>query len=155
MQLPYRSGATSSEDPMSELSNLKAQISILEMISDLARDKKSASALASHTVLKKISGVVVGIACSGVKALQDASVKALAGLACIDPDLIWLLLADVYYSTKKDLPSPPLEFPEITELLPPPSRKEYLYVLYGVQSYGFDIDFNSVECVFKKLCAGV
>ncbi|XP_073313836.1 uncharacterized protein [Primulina huaijiensis] len=153
MQLPYRSGAMSSEDPMSELSNLKAQISILDMISDLASDKKSASALASHAVLKKISGVVVGIACSGVKGLQDASVKALAGLACIDPDLIWLLLADVYYSTKKDLPSPPSEFPEITELLPPPLGKEYLYVLYGGQSYGFDIDFTSVECVFKKLCA--
>lgn len=104
---------------MSEISNLKAQISILDMISDLASNSKSASALYSHTLLKKVSGIVVGIACSGVKCLQDASVKALAGLACIDPDLIWLLLADVYYSTKKDLPSPPPSvFPEINELLP-------------------------------------
>ncbi|XP_073158890.1 uncharacterized protein [Henckelia pumila] len=154
MQLPYRSGSISSEDPLSEISNLKAQISILDMISDLASNKRSASALDSHTVLKKISGIVVGIACSGVKGLQDASVKALAGLACIDPDLIWLLLADVYYSTKKDLPSPsPSMFPEISELLPPPLRKEFLYVLYGGQSYGFDIDFTSVECVYKRLRA--
>ncbi|KZV33836.1 hypothetical protein F511_29079 [Dorcoceras hygrometricum] len=105
MQLPYRSSSISSEDPMSEISNLKTQISILDMISDLASNRKSASALDSHTVLRKISGIVVGIACSGVKGLQDASIKALAGLACIDPDLIWLLLADVYYSTKKDFPS--------------------------------------------------
>ncbi|KAL2475889.1 ARM repeat superfamily protein [Abeliophyllum distichum] len=155
LQLPYRSNSTSSEDSVSEISNLKVQAELLNMISDLARNKRSASAL--EAVLKKVSGLVVGIACSGVKGLLDASINALVGLACVDPDLIWLLLSDVYYSRKKDLPLPPTsEFPDITEILPPPScSKEYLYVLYGGQSYGFDIDFTSVETVFKKLHAQV
>ncbi|CAI9756733.1 unnamed protein product [Fraxinus pennsylvanica] len=150
-QLPYRSISTSSEDPPAEISSLKVQAELLNMISDLARNKRSSSAL--EAVFKKVSGLVVGIACSGVKGLLDASVNALVGLAYVDPDLIWLLLSDVYYSRKRDLPSPPTsEFPDISEIMPPPSSsKEYLYVLYGGQSYGFDIDFTSVETVFKKL----
>lgn len=152
LQLPYRSISSSSENSMAETSNLKVQVAVLNMIADLSRNKKSASAL--EVVLKKVSGLVVGIACSGVVGLRDASVNALHGLASIDPDLVWLLLADVYYSMKKkDKPSPPTsDFPEISEILPPPSSpKEYLYVQYGGQSYGFDVDFSSVETVYKKL----
>ncbi|XP_060670317.1 uncharacterized protein LOC107403735 [Ziziphus jujuba] len=152
LQLPYRSISSSSEDSVAETSNLKVQVAVLNMIADLSRNRRSASAL--EVVLKKVSGLVVGIACSGVVGLRDASINALHGLACIDPDLVWLLLADVYYSmTKKDKPSPPIsDFPEIAENLPPPlSPKEYLYVQYGGQSYGFDVDFSSVETVFKKL----
>ncbi|CAA3007639.1 Hypothetical predicted protein [Olea europaea subsp. europaea] len=81
------------------LANLKVQEELLTMISDLARDKRSATAL--EAVFKNVSGLVVGIACSGVKGLLDASMNALVGLACIDPDLIWLLLSDVYYSERK------------------------------------------------------
>ncbi|XP_011086354.1 TELO2-interacting protein 1 homolog isoform X2 [Sesamum indicum] len=155
LQLPYRRSSTSSEDSAAETSNLKVQAAILNMISDLAGNKRSASAL--EAVLKKVSGIVIGIVCSGVKGLQDACVNALVGLASIDPDLIWLLLADVYYSRMEDLPSPPsAEFPEITQVLPPPaSSKEYLYVLYGGQSYGFDIDLTAVETVLNKLYARV
>lgn len=136
---------------MAEVSDLKVQVAVLNMIADISRNKRSASAL--DAVLKKVSGIVVGIACSGVIGLRDASVNALAGLATIDPDLIWLLLADVYYSTKKGTPLPPAaDFPNIPEILPPPmSTKGYLYVQYGGQSYGFDIDISSVEIVFKKL----
>ncbi|PON90723.1 Coatomer beta subunit [Trema orientale] len=152
LQLPYRSISTSSEDSMAETSNLKVQVAVLNMIADLARSKRSASAL--HVVLKKVSGLVVGIACSGIVGLRDASVNALCGLASIDPDLVWLLLADVCYSMKKkDIPTPPNpSLPEIYQILPPPlSPKEYLYVQYGGQTYGFDVDFSSVETVFKKL----
>ncbi|KAJ4705806.1 ARM repeat superfamily protein [Melia azedarach] len=154
--LPYRSTSISSEDSLAEVSNLKVQVALLNMIADLSRNKKSASAL--DAVLKKVSGLVVGIACSGVIGLRDASINALCGLESIDPDLIWLLLADVYYSLEKtDLPSPPtLDFPEVLEILPPcMSSKEYLYVQYGGQSFGFDVDFSSVETVFKKLHAQV
>jgi hypothetical protein len=121
------------------------------MISELSKNKRSASAM--EVVLKKVSGIVVGIACSGVMGLRDASVSALVGLASIDPDLIWVLLADVYYSmNKKDLPSPIPDLPEISQILPPPSSHQgFLYVQYGGQTYGFDIDFSSVETVFKKL----
>ncbi|KDP40201.1 hypothetical protein JCGZ_02199 [Jatropha curcas] len=152
LQLPYRSTPTSSEDSLAEVSNLKVQVAVLNMIADLSRNKRSASSL--EAVLKKVSGLVVGIACSGVAGLHDASVNALQGLASIDPDLIWLLLADVFYSLKKkDLPSPPnSKFPQISQILPPPpSPKGYLYVQFGGQSYGFDIDFSSVETVFKRL----
>ncbi|KAJ6378370.1 hypothetical protein OIU78_028587 [Salix suchowensis] len=151
LQLPYRSTPTSSGDLMSEISNLKVQVAVLDMISHLSQNKRSTSAL--QIVLKKVSGLVVGIACSGVKGLHDASIKALRGLASIDPDLIWLLLADVYYALKKNLPSPPSSgLPQISKLLPPPlSPKGYLFVLYGGQSFGFDIDYPSVETVFKKL----
>ncbi|KAK8342882.1 hypothetical protein V6Z12_A08G261600 [Gossypium hirsutum] len=152
LQLPYRSADVSSEDPIAETSSLKVQVALLNMIADLSQNKRSASAL--EVVMKKVSGLVVGIACSGVAGLHDASLNALKGLASIDPDLIWLLLADVYYSTKKnDLPSPPtLDFPRISEILPPvTSCKEFLYVKYGGQSYGFDVDFKSVERVFRKL----
>lgn len=152
LQLPYRSISTSSEDLMAETSNLKVQVAVLNMIADLARNKRSASAL--EVVLKKVTGLVVGIACSGVVGLRDASVNALCGLASIDPDLVWLLLADVYYSMKKkDTPQPPTtSFPEIHQILPQPlSPKGYLYVQYGGQTYGFDVVFSSVEIVFKKL----
>lgn len=151
LQLPYRSTSISSEVSVAEVSNLKVQAAVLNMIADLSRDKSSASAL--EAVLKKVSGIVVGIACSGVIGLREASVNALVGLTSIDPDLIWLLLADVYYSKKRDMPSPPTSnLPEVSQILPPPSSpKDYLYVHYGGQSYGFDIDFSSVEMVFKKL----
>ncbi|KAK1588226.1 hypothetical protein Q3G72_021127 [Acer saccharum] len=150
--LPYRSTSISSEDTLAEVSNLKVQVAVLNMIADLSRNKRSSSAL--EVVLKKASGLVVGIACSGVSGLRDASLNALSGLASIDPDLIWLLIADVYYSLKKGgLPSPPSpDFPDLSQILPlSVSPKEYLYVQYGGQSFGFDIDFSSVETVFKKL----
>ncbi|XP_004295659.1 PREDICTED: uncharacterized protein LOC101290940 [Fragaria vesca subsp. vesca] len=152
LQLPYRSTSSSSESSMAETSNLKVQAAVLNMIAELSRNNKSASAL--DIVLKKVSGLVVGIACSGVVGLREAAVNALQGLASVDPDLIWLLMADVYYSMKKkDMPPPPTpDIPAISQILPPPScPKEYLYVQYGGQSYGFDVDFASVETVFKKL----
>ncbi|XP_070006196.1 uncharacterized protein [Nicotiana sylvestris] len=152
LKLPYRGDSASSGDPVAEISDLKVQAAVLSMLADLARNKHSASAL--EAVLKKISGLVVGIACSGVVGLRDASVNALAGLASIDPDLIWLLLADVYYSKKIETPMPPttVEFLEISQILPPPlSSKGYLYLQYGGNSYGFDIDFTSVETVFRTL----
>eukprot|EP00257_Ricinus_communis_P015582 XP_015573531.1 uncharacterized protein LOC8280892 isoform X1 [Ricinus communis] len=156
LQLPYRSTPTSPEDSMAEVSSLKVQAAVLNMIADLSRNKRSASSL--EAVLKKVSGVVVGIACSGVAGLHEAAVNALNGLASIDSDLIWLLLADVYYSLKKKgQPSPPTSsFPPMSQILPPPlSPKGYLYVQSGGQSYGFDIDLSSVEAVFKKLHAQV
>ncbi|KAH8503089.1 hypothetical protein H0E87_014410 [Populus deltoides] len=156
LQLPYRSAPTSSGDSMSEISNLKVQVAVLNMIAHLSQNKRSTSAL--QIVLKKVSGLVVGIAFSGVKGLHDASINALRGLASIDSDLIWLLLADVYYALKKkDLPSPPISgLPQISKILPPPlSPKGYLYVQYGGQSFGFDIDYPSVETVFKKLLSRI
>ncbi|CAM8940469.1 unnamed protein product [Rhodiola kirilowii] len=120
----------SSEDRISEISSLRVQI----------------------------SGLVVGIACSGVTGLREASIHALSGLASVDPDLIWLLLADVYYSLKQtDSPAPHTsEFPDLSQILPPPdSHKEFLYVQYGGRSFGFDINLASVEYVFRQLHSGV
>uniref|UniRef100_A0A9I9D3H6 ARM repeat superfamily protein n=1 Tax=Cucumis melo TaxID=3656 RepID=A0A9I9D3H6_CUCME len=155
LQLPYRNTSISSEDSVAEGSNLKVQVALLNMIADLSRNRRSASAL--EVVLKKVSGLVAGVAFSGVVGLREASLNALGGLASMDPDLIWLLVADVYYSIKKDVPLPPTsEFPEVSRLLPPPlSPKGYLYVLYGGQSYGFDIEISSVEIVFKKLQSNI
>ncbi|KAI7758370.1 hypothetical protein M8C21_013731 [Ambrosia artemisiifolia] len=152
LQLPYRTSSTSSEDPRAEISDLKVQVAVLEMIAEISRNKNSASAFES--VVKKVSGVVVGIACSGVVGLRDASVNALRGLSTIDSDLIWLLLADVYYSKKReDVSQPPVaDLPQVHQLLPPPlSSKSYLYVQYGGQSFGFDIDFSAVEYMGKSL----
>ncbi|KAG7955252.1 hypothetical protein I3843_11G060800 [Carya illinoinensis] len=152
LQLPYRSTSISRDDPVAEVTNLKVQVAVLNMIAELSKNKRSSSAM--EVVLKKVSGIVVGIACSGVVGLHDASVNALLGLASIDPDLIWLLLADVYYSMKKEaMPSPPIsDLPQICRILPPPSSsKEFLYLQYGGQTFGFDIDFSSVETVFRKL----
>ncbi|XP_073223628.1 uncharacterized protein [Cicer arietinum] len=153
LQLPYRNSSINSEDSLAETSYLKVQIAVLNMVADLCSNKRSASAL--ELVLKKLCGLVVGIACSNVVGLRDASVNALHGLASIDPDLVWLLLADIYYSVKKTdaLPPPPRpDLPEISEILPlPSSPKEYLYVQYGGQSYGFDMDLVSVEFAFTKI----
>ena len=154
--LPYRS-TQSSEDSMAEASSLKIQIAVLNMIAELSSNKRSVSAI--EAVLKKVSGLVVGIACSSVTGLRDASIKTLSGLARIDPDLIWLLLADVYYTLKtKDIPQPqpPLsDLPEMSQLLPPSlSSKDYLYIQYGGESSGFDLDFSSVEIVFQKMQSG-
>ncbi|KAI3708806.1 hypothetical protein L2E82_38272 [Cichorium intybus] len=150
VQLPYRTGLISrNDDPRAEISDLKVQVAVLEMIAEISGNRKSASALES--VIKKVSGVVVGIACSGVVGLRDASVNALRGLGTIDSDLIWLLLADIYYSKKRETFSP-LDLPDVLQLVPPPlSSKSYLYVEYGGRSFGFDIDFSAVEFVFKKL----
>ncbi|GKC97682.1 hypothetical protein Tco_1167957 [Tanacetum coccineum] len=71
----------------------------LEMTAEISGNKKSASAFKS--IIKKVSGIVIRIACSGVGGLRDASVNTLRGLASIDTDLIWLLLADVYYYKNK------------------------------------------------------
>lgn len=149
--LPYRSTSRTLDDPVSESSNLKTQAAVLHMIACMSRDKNSASAL--ELVLKKVSGLVVGIACSGVAGLWDASIDALSGLASIDPDLIWLLLADVYYSMKeKDVLPPNSAIPELAEILPLPlSSKDYLYVQYGGQTYGFDVNLSSVENAFRQL----
>ncbi|XP_056163180.1 uncharacterized protein LOC115689602 [Syzygium oleosum] len=152
LQLPYRSVVPSPNEPMAEVSTLKVQAAVLNMISELSQNKKSASALV--VVLKKVTGLVVGIACSGIAGLQDAALNALRGLASIDPDLVWLLLADVYYSVqKKDIPLPPTsELPEINQVLPMPSSpKEYLYVQYGGQTYGFEINVSAVGVMFRKL----
>ncbi|KAJ8761187.1 hypothetical protein K2173_001243 [Erythroxylum novogranatense] len=151
LQLPYRSNSTLSEECVAEVSNLKVQVAVLNMIATLCR---SSSASALESVLKKVSGLATGVACSSVTALHEASVNALHALATIDPDLIWLLLADVYFSMKKKhLPSPPSsDFSDISQIVPPPlSPKDYLYVQYSGQSYGFDINLSAVENVFKKL----
>lgn len=151
LQLPYRSSSVSSEDSLAETSYLKVQIAVLNMVADLCRNKRSTSAL--ELVLKKVSGLVVGIACSSVVGLRDASLNALHGLASIDADLVWLLLADIYFTVKKTetLPPPRPDLPDISEILPfPSSPKEHLYLQYGGQSHGFDIDMASVEFVFTK-----
>lgn len=150
LQLPYRS-SIHSEDSLAEVSNLKVQAAVLNMIADLSRNNSSRSAL--EVVFKKVSGLVVGIACSGVRGLHEAALDALQGLATVDPDLIWLLLADVYYSEKKNTPSPPTSgFPDLSQVLPPPlSAKGHLYVQYGGQMFGFDIDHSAVETVYRQL----
>lgn len=153
LQLPYRGckSSNSEDSSVAEASDVKVQVAVLSMLAELSKNRRSASAL--EAVLKKVCGLVVGVACSGVKGVQEAAINALSGLARMDPDLVWLLVADVYYSKRKDVVSPPnMEFPAISQILPPPSSdKQYLYVLYGGQSYGFDIDVNSVETVFRTL----
>ncbi|KAJ0241840.1 hypothetical protein HA466_0211990 [Hirschfeldia incana] len=156
LRLPYRTVSDSpSSSSIAEVSSLKVQAALLNMIAELSRDKRCASAL--DAVLKKVAGLVVGIACSGVTGLREAVLNALRGLACVDADLIWILLADVYYSLKKKrgLPLPPSpEFPEISTVLPSPaedSQGRFLYVEYGGRSYGFEVEFSSVETIFKKM----
>ncbi|KAH0456804.1 hypothetical protein IEQ34_014711 [Dendrobium chrysotoxum] len=153
---PYRNSSLTSEYPMAETSSMKIQSAILNMIAEIASNKRSAPAL--QTVFNKVAGLVVGIACSNVPGLRDESIKALSGLASINPDPIWLLMADVYYSLiDKDMPQPPSpDLANIRQLLPPPlSSKEYLYVQYGGETFGFDVDPISVERVFHKLSSEV
>jgi len=85
--LPYRDTSLTSEEPMAEISSQKIQIAVLDMIAAISSNKRSAVALES--VLKKVCGLVVGIAYSSLTGLQEAAIRALAGLACIDADLIW------------------------------------------------------------------
>ena len=44
LKLPYRSTSISPEESVSELTNLKVQIAVLNMIADLSKNRKSASA---------------------------------------------------------------------------------------------------------------
>ncbi|CAL9118065.1 unnamed protein product [Musa acuminata var. zebrina] len=150
--LPYRSNSITSEEPMAEVSSQKIQAAVLDMITLICSDKRTSSAL--QTVLKNVSGIVVGIACSSMAGLKDASLRALSGLACIDSDLTWLLLADVYYSlNRRDVILPPCrDLAGISELLPAASsKKEYLFVNYAGEDLGLDIDPSSVEVVFRKM----
>lgn len=149
--LPYRDTSLTSEEPMAEISSQKIQISVLDMIAAISSNKRSAIALES--VLKKVCGLVVGIAYSNLTGLREAAIRALAGLACMDADLVWLLLADVYYSLNQVVPLPPNQVvAEISDLLPPPmSSREYLFVQYGGEGMRYDIDSSSVHEVFKRM----
>lgn len=150
--LPYRNTSLTSEEPMAEISSQKIQVAVLDMIADISSNKRSAIALES--VLKKICGLVVGIAYSGLIGLREAAVRALTGLACMDSDLVWLLLADVYYSlNQKDMPLPPIQdLVELCDLLPPPmSSREYLFMQYGGEGVKSDIDPSSVHEVFERM----
>ena len=150
--LPYRDTSLTSEEPMSEISSKKIQIAVLDMIAAISSNKRSAIALES--VLKKVCGLVVGIAYSSLTGLQEAAVRALSGLACMDSDLVWLLLADVYYSlNQRDISLPPnQDVPELSDLLPAPmSSREYLFVQYGGEGVICDVDPSSVHEVFKRM----
>ncbi|CAM0956048.1 unnamed protein product [Alopecurus aequalis] len=150
--LPYRSTSLTSEEPMAEISSQKIQIAVLDMITEISSNKRSAIALES--VLKKICGLVVGIAYGGLLGLREAAIRALTGLACMDADLVWLLLADVYHSlNQRDMPLPPIQdLAELCDLLPPPmSSREYLFVQYGGEGVRYDIDPSSVHEVFKRM----
>ncbi|XP_051197741.1 uncharacterized protein [Lolium perenne] len=150
--LPYRNTSLTSEEPMAEISSQKIQIAVLDMITEISSNKRSAIALES--VLKKICGLVVGIAYSGLIGLREAAIRALTGLACMDADLVWLLLADVYHSlNQRDMPLPPIQdLVELCDLLPPPmSSREYLFVQYGGDGVRYDIDPSSVHEVFKRM----
>ncbi|RLN15436.1 uncharacterized protein C2845_PM02G19050 [Panicum miliaceum] len=150
--LPYRDTSLTSEEPMSEISSQKIQIAVLDMIAAISSNKRSAIALESE--LKKVCGLVVGIAYSSLTGLQEAAIRALAGLARMDADLVWLLLADVYYSlNQRDIPLPPnQDVPELSDLLPPSmSSREYLFVQYGGEGVRCDVDPPSVHEVFKRM----
>ncbi|XP_068654423.1 uncharacterized protein [Aristolochia californica] len=148
--LPYRVMSETQLESRAEGSTIKVQSAVLNMIAEISRNKRSSSAF--EQVLKRVCGLVVGIACSSVTRLREASINAVSGLACMDPDLIWLLLADVYYSLKENFPSPPSsDLPEAVRLLPPPTSKDYLYKQYGGESFGFDADPTSAEVVFHRL----
>ncbi|KAJ1693480.1 hypothetical protein LUZ63_010178 [Rhynchospora breviuscula] len=149
--LPYRAHPIS-EEPMAEVSSQKIQAAVLDMIADLSFSKRSAVALES--VLKRVTGLVVGVACSTMSGLRKNASNALVGLSNIDSDLVWLLVADVYYSLNRtDVPLQPDQgLHGITDLLPPPATsREFLYVQYGGDYVGFDLDPKAVELVFKSL----
>lgn len=119
------------------------------MIETIAGDKKSARAL--EAVLKQMAGLCVGFAC-GSQILQQAATNALLGLSCIDPDLVWLLLADIVYSVDgKEVPSPPgPEFPKISQLLPQ-RPKNYLWVQYAGQDFGLKSDVSLASLLLAKI----
>lgn len=150
--LPYRDTSLTSEEPMAEISSQKIQIAVLDMIAEVSSNKRSAIALES--VLKKVCGLIVGIAYSSLTGLREAAIRALAGLASMDADLVWLLLADVYYSlNRRVVPMPPTQdLAEIYDLLPPPmSSREYLFVQYGGEGVRCDLDPSSVHEVFERI----
>lgn len=155
--LPYRAHPIS-EEPMAEISSQKIQVAVLDMIADLSSNKRSAVALES--VVKRVAGLVVGIACSSMTGLRKSALKALEGLSNMDSDLVWLLVADVYYSLNRKNVALPLPLPlqpepglcGISELVPPlATSSEYLYVQYGGENVGFDLDPQAIELVFKTL----
>lgn len=151
MLLPFRrhSKLTDQAD-MAEGSVFKVQEAFFKMIATIARDMKSARAL--EAVLKQMAGLCVGFAC-GSQILQEAAANALLGLSCIDPDLVWLLLADIAYSVDgKEVPSPPgPEFPKISQLLPPQTPKKYLWVQYAGQDFGLKSDVSVARLLLAKI----
>jgi len=152
MLLPFRWHSKSNDRAdMAEGSLFKIQEAFFKMIAAIARDKKSAPAL--EAVLKKMAGSCVGFAC-GSQMLQQSATNALLGLSCIDPDLVWLLLADIAFSVDgKEVPSSPgPEFPNISQLLPPPqSPKKYLWVQYAGQDFGLKSDVSLANLLLAKI----
>ncbi|KAJ3681678.1 hypothetical protein LUZ60_014251 [Juncus effusus] len=161
--LPYRPNPNSQQTPISEISSVKIQMAVLDMIFDLVCDKRSKIALES--VLKRVSGLVVGIACgnnnnSNKFGLRESALRALIGLMNIDEDLLWLLVADLYYSLNRNNNNDNMklgsEWCGIEMLVPvPKDSKEFLCVQYGKWSSGFELDPSAVEFVFKRIQEGV
>jgi hypothetical protein len=71
--LPSISTSISPENSVAKGTNLKDQVAVLNMISELSKNERSASAM--EIVLKKVSSIVVGIACSCVVGLHNAYVS--------------------------------------------------------------------------------
>eukprot|EP01018_Ginkgo_biloba_P030514 Gb_27964 [translate_table: standard] len=136
---------------MAQGSLLKVQEALFKMIATIAKCKKSSPAL--EAIFNQVAGLAVGFSC-GYLALQQAATDALLGLACIDPDLVWLLLADLAYSMHGKqapcLPGP--EFPELSQLFPPhQSSKQYLWMQYAGQDYGLTVDFSQACRLLEKI----
>ena len=148
--LPFRRLPSSSVSQLAEPSILKAQESILNLISDICSNPRTAPAM--EAVLKKVAGLVTATACGGPAEIREPAIRALLALARIDSDLIWLLLADIVLSFKSGgaLPSPPPDFPVAS------AASELLHVRYAGSGLShFKIDPTTAEIVFERIFAGI
>ena len=71
----------------------------------------------------------------------------------MDADLVWLLLADVYYSlNQRESLLPDQDLALVSDLLPPQvSSREYLFVQYGGEGVRCDVDPSSGYYVFRRM----
>ncbi|KAH7284590.1 hypothetical protein KP509_34G061400 [Ceratopteris richardii] len=129
------------------------QQAVLSCLRDVGKNKKSSPALA--TTLDQLSAVVVGLAC-GIPDLQDLATQTLIALSNIDPDLIWILVADVAYGNSgvqsSQITSPGMIFPVVSDLLPPlVTQKDALWIQLTGKDIKVNIDGSKAWSILSSL----
>ncbi|MCO5612061.1 hypothetical protein L7F22_066323 [Adiantum nelumboides] len=132
---------------------LKVKEAVLACIRDIAKTKKSATALTRS--FEQLAGMVVGLACA-VSGLEEHATQTLIALSNIDADLVWILLADIAYGSSNpqllQVVYPGPMFPKASQLLPPfRGSQEALWMQFSGREINLNINSSQAWNILSRL----
>ncbi|XP_024523552.1 TELO2-interacting protein 1 homolog isoform X1 [Selaginella moellendorffii] len=127
----------------------KVQEAALKCIKAISGDKKSAPAL--DAIFETVAGAVVSLACSQWE-LKELAAETASALSSSDPDLVWILAADLAYESGEAVaPASPC-LPSCSEILPPlTSDTEALCSQYAGRDFRLQHKLDR-RCAYELLC---